>query len=320
MSIATNLYTALLSLRSTSTGRSGPCANPWDTQYAEYLWIDALCINQADHQERNSQVMMMSRIYQQAHVVFVWLGGEGQSSINAIVDLANIGNMPHECFDFRVAVDMMRPLKIDDEQSLHQLGLPIINRDSWINIYMFLNRSWFKRAWIVQEIAFSKEPIFICGPQLFGLDSLMKSLNVLNETRWMKQIVDMGIPLIQNYHNEDERELQWQQAGSDIKLYRPRRTNSLHPYFTSYVAYARLSVGTPTEGAEFRKSANSDRTRMLLLHLLSLYWSSEATDARDKVYAFIGMSREQEELESQATIPRFRLSVDYQTEVRDVYI
>lgn len=38
------------------------------------FWIDAVCINQADVQERNAQVSVMSEIYKKSDWVFVWLG------------------------------------------------------------------------------------------------------------------------------------------------------------------------------------------------------------------------------------------------------
>jgi hypothetical protein len=38
------------------------------------LWIDALCINQADHLERQEQVQQMHQIYENAVQVMVWLG------------------------------------------------------------------------------------------------------------------------------------------------------------------------------------------------------------------------------------------------------
>ncbi len=38
------------------------------------LWIDALCINQGDMEERNRQVRIMDQIYLRANTVVVWLG------------------------------------------------------------------------------------------------------------------------------------------------------------------------------------------------------------------------------------------------------
>jgi hypothetical protein len=38
------------------------------------FWIDALCINQRDMEERNTQLRMMSQIYFRASTVVIWLG------------------------------------------------------------------------------------------------------------------------------------------------------------------------------------------------------------------------------------------------------
>lgn len=38
------------------------------------IWIDAICINQGDALERNTQVALMGSIYEQADEVIVWLG------------------------------------------------------------------------------------------------------------------------------------------------------------------------------------------------------------------------------------------------------
>ncbi|PMD34326.1 HET-domain-containing protein, partial [Hyaloscypha variabilis F] len=54
-----NLYCALTALRTTGD---------------RYLWIDALCINQDDSNEKGHQVGMMDLIYEKAEQVLVWLG------------------------------------------------------------------------------------------------------------------------------------------------------------------------------------------------------------------------------------------------------
>jgi hypothetical protein len=42
------------------------------------IWADQICINQADVQERNSQVQLMRNIYSLAFGVVVYIGEEGQ--------------------------------------------------------------------------------------------------------------------------------------------------------------------------------------------------------------------------------------------------
>jgi hypothetical protein len=44
------------------------------------LWVDAICINQKDPDERAQQVSLMSEIYRYADEVLIWLG-EGSESM-----------------------------------------------------------------------------------------------------------------------------------------------------------------------------------------------------------------------------------------------
>jgi hypothetical protein len=45
-----------------------------DEKISIRLWIDALCIDQSNMEERSEQVKSMARIYSQASRVVIWLG------------------------------------------------------------------------------------------------------------------------------------------------------------------------------------------------------------------------------------------------------
>ncbi|KAI8230185.1 hypothetical protein K4K57_006893 [Colletotrichum sp. SAR 10_99] len=68
VSVATNLYTALLSIRQSFSGGKfveqlgEDCFRSNNAEYS-YIWIDALSINQADLQEKGNQIPIMDRIY-----------------------------------------------------------------------------------------------------------------------------------------------------------------------------------------------------------------------------------------------------------------
>ena len=51
------------------------------------IWIDAICINQNDIEERNAQVKRMGLIYSLAQQVVIWLGPEGNDSGHAMSTL-----------------------------------------------------------------------------------------------------------------------------------------------------------------------------------------------------------------------------------------
>ena len=55
-----------------------------DIYLPTYIWIDAICINQQDLDERASQVQLMSQIYGQAAHVYVWLGEPNATSLSHI--------------------------------------------------------------------------------------------------------------------------------------------------------------------------------------------------------------------------------------------
>ncbi|KAK0645797.1 heterokaryon incompatibility protein-domain-containing protein, partial [Cercophora newfieldiana] len=71
--ITPNLHSALRHIR--------------DTGRERVLWIDALCINQDDLEEKSSQVQRMAGIYQLAERVLVWLGDASADSDLAISTL-----------------------------------------------------------------------------------------------------------------------------------------------------------------------------------------------------------------------------------------
>src|ERR1700760_4988968 len=54
------------------------------------LWADAICINQADYDEKGSQVAIMAQIYRSAKHVVIWLGPEKPNTDLAISTIDQI--------------------------------------------------------------------------------------------------------------------------------------------------------------------------------------------------------------------------------------
>jgi hypothetical protein len=62
-----------------------------EEQDVEFLWADALCINQMDEDEKLHQVYIMSKIYSEAIAVLAWLGPEADSSGNILDEISRVG-------------------------------------------------------------------------------------------------------------------------------------------------------------------------------------------------------------------------------------
>lgn len=56
----------------------------------QFLWIDAICINQKDIEERNQQVAIMEQIYSTAEEVTIWLGQSDPASDEAMTLLERL--------------------------------------------------------------------------------------------------------------------------------------------------------------------------------------------------------------------------------------
>lgn len=86
----------------------------------EWIWVDAICINQRDQQERGHQVRSMAKIYGKANRVLVWLGEAADNSDRAFEEI----RARKKCLDST------------DNEIIQQAVLALIQRP------------WFRRIWV----------------------------------------------------------------------------------------------------------------------------------------------------------------------------
>jgi hypothetical protein len=142
------------------------------------LWIDSICINQTNIPERNHQVTLMSKIYTQAKRVVVWLG-ESDDSSDFCIDQINLGGSRMEALESFMTKDFIQMLSAaasgrfrDCDEWLddwRDASSPI--RKAWDTL---LNRSWFRRMWIIQEVVVAKDVQVVCGGKSTSYDFLKK--------------------------------------------------------------------------------------------------------------------------------------------------
>jgi hypothetical protein len=108
----------------------------------DFFWLDAICIDQSDIQERNHQVQIMHTIYSSSEVVYIWLG-ESQSDSELLRAITCVKNW-------------------------HKLRL-ILRADSFrIELLCHLMQSlchheYWGRMWIIQEVFYAKRAIIYYG-------------------------------------------------------------------------------------------------------------------------------------------------------------
>lgn len=92
------------------------------------LWVDAVCINQDDLDERAEQLKLMRRVYQTASTVLVWLGPRTDDTDAAMRSIEKFDKPFWQTYDFQV------------------------------KFMEILYRPWFTRIWVVQEFVLGKSP------------------------------------------------------------------------------------------------------------------------------------------------------------------
>lgn len=131
------------------------------------LWVDALCIDQQNPQEKGHQVKQMGDIYAGADEVLIWLGDSNED----IAQLMLMINWVHESATKAQAMpgaddwlSLCRQFVYEfwDEPPISsRLRTFAQHRRGFVEL---LQRPWFNRVWILQEAAKAKTAKIMCGP------------------------------------------------------------------------------------------------------------------------------------------------------------
>ncbi|KAM0690170.1 hypothetical protein Q7P36_008937 [Cladosporium allicinum] len=140
------------------------------------LWIDALCINESDIEERGHQVGMMYEIYTQTSHNCIYLG-------------LNDRNMPKVVASMKA---ILREISVETRDYVdfeNMLSEPLENRKPAkepfvIDIYQsglleFFQNPWFSRLWVVQEASLSRTSTCYVGRHRLSL------VDVLRIAKWL---------------------------------------------------------------------------------------------------------------------------------------
>ncbi|KAF2804927.1 heterokaryon incompatibility, partial [Mytilinidion resinicola] len=157
ITISDNLHSALFSLQLEDQPR--------------LLWVDFVCINQMDLQERNSQVQLMYDIFSTAKKVVAYLGHEADGSERIPELLARI------CAAHELTLNDANLKKMHCMPwALSPCGLPTSEDASWEVLRKFLSRPWFFRVWILQEALAARKMDIMCGTWLASADFIFSAL------------------------------------------------------------------------------------------------------------------------------------------------
>jgi hypothetical protein len=158
MQIALNLHEAIQILFSPPLSLNLP------------IWIDAICIDQKDDEEKSHQVYRMGDVYRRAYKVVVWLGPASEDSDLAMDSLSWLST---------ALPQIPRPICTSE---LQKYELPDQDSPIWPALGHLYGRSWFGRLWTFQEVVLAVDSLVVCGQKRVGSTRL---ITVGKELEWL---------------------------------------------------------------------------------------------------------------------------------------
>jgi len=146
------------------------------------FWIDAICINQSDDDEKSLQVPQMRQIYKKALWVALWIGEAsctlGEETSRPINDLGmefldkfaielqgskDSGQNPRDGTLYQEVVK--------ERIAFWHHGVAAFS-PSVRGLWEILHRPWWTRLWAVQEVSLAQSAVLLCGSQSVTFDKV----------------------------------------------------------------------------------------------------------------------------------------------------
>ncbi|KAL5120794.1 hypothetical protein ACEQ8H_001275 [Pleosporales sp. CAS-2024a] len=142
------------------------------------IWVDAVCIDQANEDEKHVQIKVMNQIYRRAKHVWVWLGCAApniQLHMSQAIDL-----LPH------IVEEATRRKASSYIEGKEEVPLPLrgLVPDVWKAVAFLLGNPWFSRLWIIQEAVLASDIIFMCGAHRINATMLEEAVDSDKFTSW----------------------------------------------------------------------------------------------------------------------------------------
>lgn len=135
-----------------------------------HIWIDGLCIDQNDTKEKAQQVRLMGRIFASANTVTAWVGDPSHDSREAIQFIKTLYSTIQNLFRTN------EPVTMETISRSPHCDFP---SSHWAALVNLVDRPWFRRMWIIQEIVVATKPRILCGESSIEWEALAGVVAVL---------------------------------------------------------------------------------------------------------------------------------------------
>lgn len=176
------------------------------------FWIDAICIDQDNKEEKACQIPLMGEIYSRASRVLGWLGPE-------TMDLGCFGwwhGVVYRRLQEFLQKDKDSGMRVLREGRLTDavfwkttLGLEPPEGETWISCWtaywaFYRSRKWFHRAWIVQEAVLARSLELQCGDGSANLEwlEMARLAYLIGEVGWLDVLNTLAVEMVPPQYTE----------------------------------------------------------------------------------------------------------------------
>ena len=219
------------------------------------FWIDGICINQNDPDEKSSQLPMMAKIYGRAARVVVWLGApESRKDTHIVRKMIRALNWP----EIIISTTALLPSLFGNE------------KEAFIAVGKLFSHPWFERIWIVQEVAAGKIVHVMYHGICIDWEVLVAAANRLGHNTELKTLLLR--------HNLPKA------TASNTSDYESRQDTTVN--IVDQIHWPHLEFLT-----NIRRSTQMGKMLPLSLHLVATR-GCKATDPRDKIFGLLGIAED----------------------------
>ncbi|KAK1819876.1 hypothetical protein LTR12_005751 [Friedmanniomyces endolithicus] len=257
------------------------------------LWVDAICINQADNAEKSAQVRSMFTIFRKAWRVLAWLGDEGAGGSQALAS-----------YEAQFSTFKENP-------RANRRGVVLDEEDTYDELAAVALVPWPRRAWVQQEVFAARELTLYYGKCEMSLDHYFGLLERLCKSSVKRRLDELErqrkvLASLCGLRRSDER-INQLELGRLLSAKREHSASFLES------AETRLRKAEPAVSAY-------DATR--LEQGLSRSRHLDARDPRDHVYALLGLTHQniaRSQSEEARSVRGTAMYIDYSKSVTRVF-
>lgn len=223
------------------------------------VWVDSICINQHDVPERNWQVSLMGDIYRTAVRVKSWIGSSDSYSDYA--------------FAFANCHEHDEIVSLNDSSRMKQTALESIG--------IVLEKPYWRRLWIIQEMALARELWLVCGIRTVQWEIFSRVLENIRSfpghaTSSVKDLRD-------NLHNRVPLVSQIPSNSIDALQLRRNFSKSMHHHIIAEICDSKDNSVPSVDDLMVIPDAS-------LLRQMSRFSSQASAEPKDKIYALLSVA------------------------------